>query len=116
MDQKEFIKALPEMKYSSYETLKDPKRQIILILLFDTSHKKKNDSHLGSSTQDLKSHSRQDTYFRNFLKEMELFRVKQRQKNLRIQKQTSPTVTPPKHLEFLPVTMHKIKDEVSTAA
>lgn len=41
MDQKEFIKALPEMKYSSYETLKDPKRQIILILLFDTSHKKK---------------------------------------------------------------------------
>lgn len=68
------------MKYSSCEMLKDPKRQIILKFLFDTSHKKKKDSHLGNSTQDLKIHPGQHTYFRIFLKEMELFRVKQRQK------------------------------------
>lgn len=40
----------------------------------------KNGSHLGSSTQELKINPRQDTYFRKFLKEMELFRVKQRWK------------------------------------
>lgn len=68
-----------------------------------------------SSTQDLKIYPRKDTYFRNSFERLN-YSWSNKAENLRIQKKMSPTVTSPKFLELLPITMHKIKGEVSTEA
>lgn len=94
------------MKYSSHETLKDPKRQIILKLLFDTSMRKKKWQPFGKQYTGPENSLKAGYLLQKFFERDGTIHGQTKAENLRIQKQISPTVPPPKYLELLPITMH----------